>query len=298
MTRRTLVVTADDLGLTAGVNRAVRRAHLDGVVTATSLLAVGRAFDDAADMLRATPTLELGAHLAVVGEDPPLLGAREIPSLVDRRGRFPLSYRTVVARGLAGRIDADDVRRELGAQLERVLGVGVPVTHVDTHQHTHLWPAVGTVVTELALARGIRAVRLPRSRARGVVGLGVNALSVLTARRIRRPGLLTTADYAGLDEAGGLDAERLARALDALAARGAATAELNAHPGEADDPELTRFAWGYRWGDELAALVDPRTRALVEAAGYELGGFATLHDDAPDGSSRPPRPDAAGGPPR
>lgn len=274
--RRTLVVTADDLGLTRGVNRAVRRAHLDGVVTATSMLAVGREFDDAARMLRATPTLELGAHLALVGEDPPLLSAREVPTLVDRRGAFPLSYRTVVARGLAGRIDADDVRRELGAQLERVVGVGVPVTHVDTHQHTHLWPLVGRVVTDLAAAHGIAAVRLPHSSAVGPVGAGVNTLALLLARRVRTSGLVTTRTYAGLDEAGALDAHRLARTLQVLGRRGASTAEINAHPGEQDDPDLARFAWGYRWGDELAALVDPRTRELVEHAGYELGGFAAL----------------------
>ncbi|GEA88654.1 ChbG/HpnK family deacetylase [Cellulomonas cellasea] len=275
MTRR-LVVTADDLGLTPGVNRAVRRAHLDGVVTATSLLAVGRAFDDAAAMLRATPTLELGAHLALVGEDPPLLSAREVPTLVDKAGHLPLSYRTVVARGLAGRIDPDDVRRELGAQLERVLGVGVPVTHLDTHQHTHLWPAVAGVLTELAVQHGVRAVRLPRSHARGVLALGVNTLSRVTARRVARAGLVTTADYAGLDEAGSLDAARLAATLRSMAERGAPTAELNAHPGEHGELELDRFRWDYHWGEELDALTDPRTAALVAEAGYELVGFAAL----------------------
>jgi chitin disaccharide deacetylase len=282
---RLLIVTADDLGLTAGVNRAVRRAHLEGIVTSTSLLAVGRAFDDAAAMLRATPTLELGAHLALVGEDPPLLTAREIPSLVDGRGAFPLSYRTVVARGLAGRIDPDDVRRELSAQLDRVREVGVPVTHVDTHQHTHLWPAVGAVVTSLAVERGIAAVRLPRSDARGVIGLGVATLARRLARNLRRSGRVSTDDYAGLDEAGALDASRFAAALSALATRGAATAEINAHPSEPDDPDLERFAWGYRWGDELAGLVDPQTRSFVEAAGYSLGRFAELRATAGPGSA-------------
>ena len=281
---RLLIVTADDLGLTAGVNRAIRRAHLEGIVTSTSLLAVGRAFDDAAAMLRATPTLELGAHLALVGEDPPLLTAREVPSLVDRRGAFPLSYRTVVARGLAGRIDPDDVRRELSAQLDRVLEVGVPVTHVDTHQHTHLWPAVGAVVTGLAVERGIAAVRLPRSDARGVVGLGVATLARLLARNLHGMGRLATDDYAGLDEAGALDASRFAAAPSALATRGAATAEINAHPSEPDDPDLDRFAWGYRWGDELAGLVDPQTRSFVEAAGYRLGAFAELRAATGPGS--------------
>ena len=281
---RLLIVNADDLGLTVGVNRAIRRAHLDGIVTATSLLAVGRAFDDAAEMLRATPTLELGAHLALVGEDPPLLTAREIPSLVDRRGVFPLSYRTVVARGLAGRVDPDDVRRELAAQLDRVLEVGVPVTHVDTHQHTHLWPAVGAIVTDLAVEHGISAVRLPRSDTRGVVGLGVATLARRLARRLHRTGRVSTDDYAGLDEAGALDAGRLRATVAALAARGAVTAEVNTHPSELDDPDLRRFAWGYRWADELAGLVDPQTLSFVEAAGYRLGGFSELRATAGPGS--------------
>src|SRR5450759_3201260 len=147
---RLLIMTADDVGMTAGVCRAVARAHRDGIVTSASVLAVGRAFPDAARLARSAPTLGIGAHLAMVGEDPPLLSAREIPTLVDRRGRLPLAYRTVVGRGLSRRIDPADVRREFGAQLERIAGIGVPVTHVDTHQHVHLWPAVAEVVVELA----------------------------------------------------------------------------------------------------------------------------------------------------
>jgi len=273
---RLLIVTADDLGLTAGVNEAVRRAHLDGVVTATSLLAVGRAFDDAATMLRDLPTLEVGAHLAIVGEDPPLLSAREVPTLVDAHGAFPPSYRTVVARGLAGRIDADDVRRELSAQLERVRGIGVPVTHVDTHQHTHLWPTVGRVVTELAVAAGVPAVRLPRSHRHGLLGLGVSVLAAGTGRTLGRAGRVSSGDYAGLDEAGALDVAQFGRTFDAVARRGAASAEINAHPSVPGDPDLDRFAWEYRWSDELAMLTDPAVRRRIEAAGYRLGGFADL----------------------
>jgi predicted glycoside hydrolase/deacetylase ChbG (UPF0249 family) len=276
---RLLIVTADDLGLTRGVNAAVRRAHEDGVVTATSLLAVGQAFDHAADMLREVPTLELGAHLALVGEDPPLLSAREIPSLVDRRGAFPLSYRTLVGRGLAGRIDPDDVRRELDAQLQRVLGVGVPVTHVDTHQHTHLWPTVATVVAELARAADIPAVRLPTSHAHGPLGLGVRALSRRTNSALRAAGRATTLDYAGLDEAGRLDATRFRQTLAAAQRRGGATLEVNCHPAVAGDTELHRFTWDYRWADELAMLLDPQVRDSIRSSGYTLGGFGALARD-------------------
>jgi predicted glycoside hydrolase/deacetylase ChbG (UPF0249 family) len=273
---RLLVVNADDMGLTPGVCRAVQRAHVDGVVTSTSVLAVGTAFEQAATTVRDAGGLGLGAHLAIVGEDRPLLSAREIPTLVDRDGRFPLSYRTVVARGAAGRIDADDVAREFRAQLERVRDIGVPVTHLDTHQHTHLWPAVADVVVDLAAEYGVPCVRLPGSRRRGPLGLGVRLLAGRLRRRIARAGLRTTDAYAGLDEAGALDGDRFAAALQRLTDEGAATAEVNTHPGEAGEPDLARFDWGYRWSDELAMLTAPSTRASVERLGWRLGSFADL----------------------
>jgi predicted glycoside hydrolase/deacetylase ChbG (UPF0249 family) len=273
---RLLVVNADDMGLTPGVCRAVHRAHADGVVTSTSVLAVGAAFDEAAALLRDTPGLAVGAHLAIVGEDRPLLSAAEIPTLVDRDGRFPLTYRTVVARGAAGRIDAADVRREFAAQLERVAGIGVPVTHLDTHQHTHLWPAVAGVVVDLARTAGVPAVRLPTSRSRGPVGLGVRALSRRLRSRVQRAGLRTTEDYAGLDESGALDDARFAGALQQLARTGADSAEVNTHPGERGEAALDRFSWGFRWGDELAMLTAPATRTLIDRLGYRLGSFADL----------------------
>jgi predicted glycoside hydrolase/deacetylase ChbG (UPF0249 family) len=273
---RLLVVNADDMGLTPGVCRAVHRGHTDGVVTSTSVLAVGAAFDEAAARLRDLPGLAVGAHLAIVGEDRPLLSAAEIPTLVDRDGRFPLSYRTVVARGAAGRIDPDDVRREFTAQLARVAGIGVGITHLDTHQHTHLWPAVAGVVVELAQTEGVPSVRLPTSRRRGPVGLGVRLLSGRLRARLQRAGLRTTEDYAGLDESGALDEARFAGALGLLARAGAASAEVNTHPGEAGEAALDRFSWGFRWADELAMLTAPATRALVDRLGYRLGSFADL----------------------
>lgn len=276
---RVLVVTADDLGLTAGGCRAVQRAHTDGIVTSTSVLAVGRAFEEAASMLRATPTLAVGAHLALVGEDPPLLSRREIPTLVDRQGALPLSYRTLVRRGLTGRIDPDDVRRELSAQLERVRGIGVPVTHLDTHQHAHLWPSIAQVVVELAVDHGVPAVRVPGSRGRGPVAWGVNVLAGRLRARVATAGLAGTEGYAGLDESLALDLPSFDRALAALAARGVTSAEVNLHPGLPDDPDAGRFPWATHWGAELALTCDPRARDLVSAHGFRLGTFADVTAD-------------------
>jgi predicted glycoside hydrolase/deacetylase ChbG (UPF0249 family) len=54
------------------------------------------------------------------------------------------------------------------------------------------------------------------------------------------------------------------------------TVEINSHPGVAGDPDLDRFAWGYRWADELAMLTSPATRSLLTSHGYRLGSFRDL----------------------
>jgi predicted glycoside hydrolase/deacetylase ChbG (UPF0249 family) len=264
------------------VCRAVARGHADGVVTSTSLLAVGRAFGSAVRVLRDAPGLDGGAHLAMVGEDPPLLTPREIPTLVNKQGRFPLSYRTVLARGFARRIDPEDVRREFTAQVQRIRAAGVHISHVDTHQHVHLWPAVARVVTELAKQERIPAVRTPASHRLLPVGLGVNALASRLRRRLAATGLATTDSYTGLDEAGAFDAARFETSLTDLR-RGSGSVEINVHPGEAGDPDLGRFSWGYRWPDELAMLLAPRTRSLIDAGGFRLGTFADLTTRPPAG---------------
>ena len=273
---RLLLVTADDFGLTEGVNRAVVRAYREGIVTSASLLAVGRAYGGAVRLARAHPSLAVGVHLAAVGEDPPLLDPAAVPSLVDRSGQLPLSYRTFLRRAALGKVAVADVRREFRAQVQRVVDDGLVPSHLDTHQHLHLWPPVARVVTELAEEYGIPAVRLPRSHRRSAVGVGVNILGHLLARRLDTTALRYTDDFAGLDEAGTLD-RSFEPALDRLLTRRhAGTVEINTHPGEAGDADLARFRWGYRWDRELELLVSPATRDLVDRHDVTLGSWVDL----------------------
>jgi chitin disaccharide deacetylase len=273
---RVLVVNADDYGLTEGVSRAVLRGHREGIVTSTSALVVAPAFADTAYWLADVPTLGVGAHLAVVGEDPPVLSAAEVPTLVDRRGRLDLSWRAFLPRLAAGRVDLADVEREFEAQLRMLASHGVHPTHVDTHQHVHLWPSLGRLVVELARRHRIPAVRVTRSAKRSPVAAGVRALARRLEERARTAGLAFPTASAGFDEGGRLTLDALVATVERLAATGASSAELGLHPGEHGDADLGRYRWGYRWGDELDAVTNPAARAAVERAGFRLGTYADV----------------------
>ena len=270
-----LIVNADDYGLTEQVSAGILRAHRHGIVTSTSVLTLAPGFRTSGRWLADHAGLDVGVHLAAVGEDPPLLSAREIPSLVGRAGRLAPSWRHFLPRAAAGRVDPADLAREFGAQVQAVKDLGVDVSHLDTHQHLHLWPSVASVVLDLARKGRVPAVRVPRSH-RLPLGAGLNRLAANLARQAAAAGLLYPSDASGVDEAGGMDEARLCRALDGFVSRGATTAELGTHPGEPDDPDRRRYRWGYRWGDELALLTSAAARRAVESRGFALGGYRAL----------------------
>lgn len=271
-----LIVNADDFGMTTGISAGILAAHHDGIVTSTSILANGRALPQFAGRLRDAPRLGVGVHLAAVGEDRPLLSTAEIPSLVDRHGQFPPTWRRFLVRAAAGRVDPSDLAREFLAQLDRVQALGLPITHLDAHQHLQLWPLVREVVLELATANRIGALRAPRYRSATPVGFGVSVLGRSLTRAAAHRGIVYTTDSVGIAIAGHLDLPTLERVLTDLSAREAISVELTVHPGYADDPQRARYSWGYEWEQELATLTSPAAAEFAARSGYRLGTYADL----------------------
>src|SRR5262249_32738181 len=138
MILRQLVVNADDLGLTVGVNDGIFDAHDLGILTSASLFANAPATADAIRRARGR-TIGVGVHLTLV-DGTPTLPAHRIPPLVTGDGRFHHSWRPFLAACLQRRVSLIDVERELTAQIERVQAAGVAMTHLDAHKHVHLYP--------------------------------------------------------------------------------------------------------------------------------------------------------------
>ena len=271
-----LIVNADDFGISEAVNRGIVEAFDGGIVTSTSLMATGDAFEHAVELARARPGLAVGVHL-VLTEHRPLIGAAAAASLVGRDGTFAPHLTQLLRKRLRGGVSLAEVRLELDAQIRRVREAGIAISHVDGHQHVHVLPGIAAVVAELAAAHGIGAVRYPAERVRGYMLRSLRharrvaeqtALGLFCAssplKRLRRSD-----DFVGFYFGGRLDEANLATVLAELPAAG--TVELMCHPG--DENMRPSGDWQYSWAAERDALTSPRIRELVAARGMQLVSY-------------------------
>ena len=293
MPRTLLVVNADDLGISEGVNLGIAQAHRAGILTSASVMANMPAFEGAARLRQECPSLAVGVHLNLTAGSP-LLPPSRVPHLVDGDGRFHrLDH--LLARLTLRRIDPSQVEAELSAQVERALGAGFAPDHLDSHHHVHCHPALHSVVVRLARRYGVGGIRCPvelglaprragdpargAGRGRGsrtaaqLKALGLSLLGLMLRRRVRGAGLLATDRFLGLSLGSGFSAEALQTSLRRLPH---GTVELMCHPGHPDArlATLTRFVEGRE--AELAALLHPGTGELLRRMGVALGSYSDL----------------------
>lgn len=242
-----LIVNADDFGFTRGVNEGILRAHREGIVTATTLMADGPAFEHAVEIARRTPSLDVGVHLVLWPEN----------------GRLPQRLPAFVKRALSS--STAEIEAEFARQVEKVLAAGLAPSHLDTHKHVHLLPRVMNAVARVAARFGIAWVRRP-----------------LHARQVTARGLRTPDHLVGLRLTGRMNRERLLARLERLQS---GLTELMCHPGLCDQELLgapTRLKQERQV--ELEALTSPEVRRLLERKGVELTSYRALDGEA--GGSR------------
>jgi predicted glycoside hydrolase/deacetylase ChbG (UPF0249 family) len=291
-----LIVNADDLALTGGVNRAIEEGHRRGIITSATLMATGARLAEAVALAGANPGLGVGCHVVLVDGEP-LLPPSEVRSLLaPGTNRFFHSITDVVRALLRGAFRPEEVEAEAAAQFARLRGAGLRLTHFDAHKHTHLFPRILRPLLRAAAAHGIGAVRNPfdspgvipwshslGSRKLFVRKVEVAILTALLRRRwlqiARASGAATTDGCLGVAATGNLN-ERSLRAM--LERMGPGTWELVCHPGY-NDRELDAILTVLRSEreSELAALCALTPEELRSRYGIELASFAALANPAP-----------------
>jgi len=253
MTRphRRLIVNADDLGRTDGINSGIFDAHEKGIVTSATLMVMYPAAAEAAAALADHPDLGVGLHVQLSGGTP-LLPAATVPSLVDAAGRFPAK-----PEGLEG-ASADQIRVEVEAQFERFLElVGRLPTHLDGHHHCLRRPLVCEALIEIA-----RRHRLPIRRA-----------SPTVADWLEQTGVATTdafvEDFYGPE----VQLEVLLRLLRQI---GDGSTELMVHPGRSSAALRESSSYADQREAELLLLTHPEVLAAVEELALDLTHFGQL----------------------
>jgi hopanoid biosynthesis associated protein HpnK len=274
-----LVVNADDFGISRGVNRGIVEAHRAGLVTSASLMANLPAAEDAVTRAAVCPDLGLGLHLTLTAGRP-LSPPNRVSTLTDADGQF-LVLGTLLARLTAGQVRADEIKRELSAQLAWALHRGIQPGHLDSHHHLHIHPRVAPIVVRLAREHGIPWVRSgaegtpaprlvtlrPRDAARTLV---ISAMGAMLRWQLRRAGLRTADHFRGIALGTGFGRRDLLAVLRALPP---GLTELMTHPGYADG-ELARHTVFAKGRDrELDALTSGAARTLVAQRRIALTRF-------------------------
>ena len=257
-----LEVTADDFGLCEEINGAVRSLYEKGVLSRVSLVVNTPLFETCVRELRGMPSLAVGVHLNLT-DGAPVLPPEHVGTLVGPDGRFWGGRHVGVAFRLAsGRMDAGQVQAEWTAQVRKAVNAGLSVTHLNSHGHLHLWPALHGVVARLAREFSVPEVRSV-SGAGSFKGMIYGMLGGQLRSRLRSQGAGSgeARRTLGIGLEGRLTRETVLRELERVPEEGGA--DLIVHP--ALEGSAYHRSWGWKSDSDLKALSDVDVIARIKA---------------------------------
>jgi chitin disaccharide deacetylase len=298
---RKLIINADDFGLTAGVNRAIMETNRDGVVSSTTLMAGGPAFEDAVSRARSGRNFSVGCHVVLV-DGTPVSPPSAVETLLAIRSaepeKFFSSLSAFAARATLGGFDRDQLVTEISAQIRKIQAAGLEVTHLDTHKHTHIFPEILTALLRAARICGVRSIRNPIVPVKALPVKLFKSKPELWKRygqvrmlhtfkgqfrhRTKRAGLLTPDGVIGVIETGSRESSGYHSLLrQTLVSLPEGTWEFVCHPGY-NDPDLQ--AAGTRLldsrDDERRLLISPAFREFLDEQKIQVIGYRDFDEKA------------------
>ena len=234
---------------------------------------------------RELEAMGLGAHLNIL-RGPPLSPVGEVPSLLNARGTFFGNFLTFYLRLITHQIRIAEVELEWSRQIEKLLGLGLRLTHLDSEQHTHCLPPLFPIIGRLALRYGIVWVRRPIELEQP----GSPMIACAKARLLKRwlnkasalPSGISSADlvWGVIDQGPMFSCERLVSYL--YQHRKAAIIEVICHPGlprpgdAAVPADYGRLRVPRYWALEAQTMLSPNWITQITKSEFTLANFATV----------------------
>ena len=293
---KNLIVNADDLGWTGGINRGIVEAFHHGIVTSTSLLANGAAFAGGVEAARSAPGLGVGVHLNL-SDGPPVADRETVTSLLNNDGEFAGGPESLLLRRARRGLSLAEVENEWDAQIQKVRDAGISPTHLDGHKHVHMLPGLFEIALKLAKRHDIGAIRVALEASslraalssgskqnagvvmkQGVQARGLKLLARDAREQAERAGISTADFFCGIAQTGELTREGVEQFVKSLPD---GTTELMCHPGYADaalQKTPTRLQDSRQ--TELQILTDTGIRNLVASMGIRLIDYGLIAEEA------------------
>lgn len=279
-----VIVNADDFGMSEEVNEAVIRAYRDGVLTSTSLMVTGAAFEQAVMLAKANPGLAVGIHLVtVVGKS--VLPHSEIPALVDREGNFSNNPTAAGLRYFFSPRARRQLRKELAAQFEKFRSTELPLSHIDGHLHLHVHPVIFKAALELGAKYGSRRMRVPFEERRLAIGFDranlvrktihaalFGGLARYMKKKLTESGFTFPERVYGNLQSGKMSERYFLYALDQLTAE---TSEIYFHPAVYADEKLLSGE-ERQCSIEFEALTSKKVKERVAELGIKLASYSEI----------------------
>jgi len=275
MLDKKIIVNADDLGISQGINSGIVEAFRKGIVTSASIMANANYTEDALSRLRDAPGLKVGIHITLSGSKP-IADRKDVPHLITSEGLF-------LKRGLnlCGRLSIspakvlNEIKKEISLQIEYLYSRNLKITHIDSHDHIHFLPAILDIIIEAAKKYSIPRIRFPMKslicRKGSLISISkariLDVFISMSKNKIKESGLLYTDYLFGLAESGNLTEENLGLILNSLPN---GSSEIMCHPGLLDENILKIFPCIYNWQKELCALTSPKIKLLIKELGIEI----------------------------
>ncbi len=293
---KNLIVNADDLGWTDGVNRGIVEAFHHGIVTSTSLLANGAAFAGGVEAARSAPGLGVGVHLNL-SDGRPVADRETVTSLLNKDGEFAGGPENLLLRRARRGLLLAEVENEWDAQIQKVRDAGISPTHLDGHKHVHMLPGLFEIALKLAKRHDIGAIRVALEASslraalssgskqnagvvmkQGVQARGLKLLARDARERAEHAGISTADYFCGIAQTGELTREGVEQFVKSLPD---GTTELMCHPGYADaalQKTPTRLQDSRQ--TELQILTDTGIRNVVASMGIRLIDYGLIAEEA------------------
>lgn len=272
-----LIINADDAGLSSAINEAVKQCFTEGVITGTSLISCGEAFDDACNALSEINKREAGVHLTLTGGFRPCTKtSSEVATLLEK-GRFVSGYPGFMAKYYKHLVRPEHLYLELANQIQKVIDSGFTVTHLDSHEHVHMFPEVLKIVLTLAKEHAIPYLRFPLENS-GLISMkfsvkdlvrhaGLKVFALGAKKRIQTSGIKYNDNFLGHFHSGRLD-ECIMDFMIRSMPEG--INELAVHPAVKSPELLDESPWHKNAEKEMDVLMGGKWKKRLAEEGIDL----------------------------